>query len=271
MGKAGYGLVIAPKEWVESLYEGLRELGLVQCKVDPCVWKLVKATSQGRQLQVLVLFHIDDFMLAGRQGEAGWEEFQRRMHNKWEWSGWEEGHLRMTGVDVSQLQDGSFLMDQKVYVDNIDPAEINPERRKTPEASLAERDTSTLRGLWGAMQWPCTQTDAKRACAVSMLQSSLPVATVGTLMKSNRIEMKSDLMEVRVRAHRNEKLAVVVWSDCRMGQQKRLVLDSWFLFRCYDNANLARRKTWCDADSSSFWKIEAQSKIELERGGAGTG
>ena len=42
----------------------------------------------------------------------------------------------MTSVDVSQLQDISFLMDQEAYVDNIDPAEINPERRKTREASV---------------------------------------------------------------------------------------------------------------------------------------
>ena len=53
-------------------------------------------------LQVLVLFHIDDFMLAGRTGEAGWEEFQRRMHNKpGNGPSEERGHLRMTGVDAS--------------------------------------------------------------------------------------------------------------------------------------------------------------------------
>ena len=48
-----------------------------------------------------------------------------------------------------------------------------------------------------------------------MLQSALPVATVGTLMKSNRIlkEIKSDIVKLRVDAHRNEKLAVLVWSD----------------------------------------------------------
>ena len=69
--KAGDGLAIAPKEWVEFLCDGLKEMDLVQCKTDPCVWKLVKETSQGSQLQVLVLFHIDDFMLAGRKGEAG--------------------------------------------------------------------------------------------------------------------------------------------------------------------------------------------------------
>ena len=146
------------------------------------------------------------------------------MHNKWKWSEREQGHLCVTGVDVSQLQDGIFVMDQKAYVDNIDPAEIKPERRKTPEASVTERETSTLRGLWGAMQWPCTQTDAKTSCAVSMLQSSLPVATVGTLMTTIRIlkEMKSDLVELRVHALRNEKLAVVVWSDAAWANRRDL-------------------------------------------------
>ena len=148
----------------------MKEMGLVQCKTDPCVWKLVKETSQGPQLQVLVLFLIHDIMWAGRKGEIGWEEFQRRMHNEWKWSEWEQGHLRTTGVDVSQLQDRSFVMDQKAFVVNIDPTEIKLERRKTPEASVTEQEKSTLRGLWGAVLWPCTQTDAKRACAVSMLQ-----------------------------------------------------------------------------------------------------
>ena len=68
--KAGNGLVIAPKEWVESMYDGMKDMGLVQYKTDPCVWTPVKETSQGPQLQVLVLFHMDDFMLAGRKGQS---------------------------------------------------------------------------------------------------------------------------------------------------------------------------------------------------------
>ena len=54
----------------------MKEVGLVHCKIDPCVWKLVKKTSQEPQLQVLVLFHIDDLMLAGRKVEDVWAEFQ---------------------------------------------------------------------------------------------------------------------------------------------------------------------------------------------------
>ena len=86
-------------------------------------------------------------------------------------------------------------------------------------------------------------------------------------MKFNRIfkEMKSDLVEIRVSAHRCEKLigrgGLV---RCSMGQQERLLLNSWCFFRSYDNAILARRMTRCDANSSPFWKIEALSKIEFE-------
>ena len=48
--KAGYGLVIASKEWVESVYDGMKDMGLVHYNRDLCVWKLVKETSQEPQL-----------------------------------------------------------------------------------------------------------------------------------------------------------------------------------------------------------------------------
>ena len=64
-----------------------------------------------------------------------------------------------------------------------------------------------------------------------MSQSSLPVATVGTLMKPNRIfkEMKSDLVDFRVHAHRSEKLAVVVWSDAAWAYRKGVSSTRGFL------------------------------------------
>ena len=160
----------------------------------------------------------------------------------------------MTGVDVSQLQGVSFVMNQKACVG------IRDRTRKNPRCEVSEERCNG-----------CTQTDAKRTCAVSMLQSSLPAATAGTLLKSNRVlkEMKSDLVELRV--HRDGKLAVVVWSDAARANRKDLSSTLGFFFRSHDNANLARWKTWCDTDSSPFWKIETKSKLEFERGGAANG
>ena len=95
------------------------------------------------------------------------------------------------------------------------------ELRQLYQEILNEKN-KTSRNFWGAMQWPCTQTGAKRACDLSILQSSLPEATVRNLMKSNRIfkETKSDMMEIRVQAHCDEKLALVVWSDAAWANRK---------------------------------------------------
>ena len=78
----------APREWVGSVYEGMRELGLKQCKTDPCVWHLFKAT-RGTHLRVFALFHIDDFMLAGRVNLVG-KSSEREVHSKWKSSEWQQ-------------------------------------------------------------------------------------------------------------------------------------------------------------------------------------
>ena len=70
-------------------------------------------------------------------------------------------------------------------------------------------------------------------------------------MKSNRV------LKGMKAAHRDEKLAVVIWSDAARGQQQRLVINSRFLFKSHDSANLARRKTRCDADSSPLYWLSS--------------
>ena len=83
-----------------------------------------------------------------------------------------------------------------------------------------------------------------------MLHSCLPTETVGTLMKTNRVlkEMKADLVELWVHAHRKEKLAAVIWSDTAWANRTR----------SQDIANLASLK------------IEGQGEIHSERRGAST-
>ena len=100
-----------------------------------------------------------------------------------------------------------------------------------------------------------------------MLHSSLPTATVDALMKSNRVlkEMMADLVELRVRAHRDEKLAVV-WPDAAWANRKDMSSTLGFF-----SANLARGETRCNANSSPFSKIEAQGEVNSERRGTGTG
>ena len=148
----------------------------------------------------------------------------------------------------TQLQDGSFMMDQRAHVDNIDPADIKPERGKTPEASVTEQETSSR-----AM---AMHTDG---CKNIMCRVHVTVfASSGYSWHVIEIQSNTQADDVK-------SCGVTGARTSRMGQQERPVLNSWFHLRSYDNTNLARRKTWCDSDSSSFWKIAPKSRIEFER------
>ena len=103
-------------------------------------------------------------------------------------------------------------------------------------------------------------------CKKSMCRVNVTVfASSGYSCDVDEIQSHTQGDEVRsCHAHRKEKLAVVVCLVRRsVGQQERLVFNAWFLSRNHDTKNLARRKTRCDFDSSSFWKFETKSKIDL--------
>ena len=108
---------------------------------------------------------------------------------------------------------------------------------------------------------------------MSMLQSSLPVATVGTLIKSNRIlkEMKSDLVELRVHAHRNEKSAVVVWSEAAWANRKDLYSTLGFFSGVTTTRILQDGRHGVTPIHHRSGKTETKRKIEFERRGAGIG
>ena len=81
-------------------------------------------------------------------------------------------------------------MDQKACVDNVDPAEIKPERRKMPEAEVTEQESSKLRGPGercnGLADRHKKSLCRQRRCS----QSSLPTATVGVMQLISILHLK---------------------------------------------------------------------------------
>ena len=151
----------------------MKEMGLQPCKTDLCVWKPVSETSWRLPSQVLALFHIE------------W------LHTKSKWMGTRtyahEGYRRVTTRGPKLLDGCESLRGQR-----------RPGRNQIRETQNARNITDKSRNIHVERSrrsdaLACTQTDAKRARVESMLQSSLPTVTVGTLMKSNRV-----LKEIKV-------------------------------------------------------------------------
>eukprot|EP00969_Alexandrium_andersonii_P000934 41404-Alexandrium_andersonii.AAC.1 len=97
--KGLYGLIKGPRIWlVDNVFKTFRENGWDQAVTDPCLWRLFEPTPGGGQrLVALMLVHIDDFLLAGDEDSALWQEQREKIRQMWEWTDWETGSFKITG------------------------------------------------------------------------------------------------------------------------------------------------------------------------------
>ena len=175
----------------------------------------------------------------------------------------------MIGVDVSQCQDGSFMMDQKACMDNIDPAGIKPERWNTPEASCDRtRKIHTARSPWSHAM--TVHTDG---CKNSMCRVNVTIFTYsGYSRHVDGIQSKTQGDDVKILwnyecTHIAER-SWLWWSDAAWANRKDLSSTLGFFSGVTTKRILQGKRHGVTPDSSS-WKIETKSKIEFERRGAG--
>jgi hypothetical protein len=65
--KSIYGLRQASRIWQETLHAALMELGFTQLESDPCVYIRYPQGEVGREENIVIAIHVDDFLLAGKR------------------------------------------------------------------------------------------------------------------------------------------------------------------------------------------------------------
>ena len=215
VAKAIYGLLRGPNLWVfGAVFTHLREHGWIQCYTDPCMWRLF---DQDDQLVGETIVHIDDFLLGGDESSSTFRKAEKALLDAWEWSPWETGSFRSTGIDLRQLDSGEIRLDQDDYLNHIDPIEISAARRREKNAKTTDREKSALRALLGALLWPANLTMPKLSAAISQLQNKIPTSTVETLQEANKWLAKARADEhttLIIHAfEQNEPLVMLEWTD----------------------------------------------------------
>ncbi|CAE7582483.1 RE1 [Symbiodinium sp. CCMP2592] len=178
--KACYGLVDAPLEWYRSVDSFLNELGLQRCWSDACCWVL---REQG-VLKGIICGHVDDFLFAGKTGDASWERVIQAIKEKFKWGDWEEGKFTQCGVVVQQTSEG-FELSQPTYLENLHEISVNASRRKNRQDPTTDKEKTQLRALLGGISWHAQQVAPYLAAAVSLLLTEVSRSTVETIIQSN--------------------------------------------------------------------------------------
>ena len=210
--RACYGLVDAPLEWYRSVDSFLQEIGLQRLWSDSCCWVL----RENGVLKGIVSGHVDDFLFAGREGDASWEAVLHAIKAKFKWGDWEDKRFTQCGVVVEQTSEG-FELSQPNYLENLHEISVNATRRKQRNDPTTEKEKSQLRALLGGISWHSQQVAPYLAAAVSLLLTEVSRSTVETIIQSNILLSQAKAkQDYRMKIHAfkpEDDLVLIGWVD----------------------------------------------------------
>ncbi|KAK9523757.1 hypothetical protein VZT92_017657 [Zoarces viviparus] len=192
----------------------MQQLGATVSQVDPAVFYWL---DESCNVMGLLACHVDDFIWGGS------ETFSTTVipHLKVAFQVGREEHNSFSyiGMEVHSVED-EIQVQQSIYIKNLQPIPVDPNRATQREAPLTDTETDMLKSKIGQILWVARQSRPDIMCDISILASSVKHATVQTLHSANKLVRKLKSEEVILRFQylgRDSSLKLVVFSDSSMG------------------------------------------------------
>ena len=158
--KAAYGLAEAPRAWFMRLTREMKEVGMIQSQLDPCLFTLRK---EGK-LVGLCGVHVDDIIGGGTHEMM---KALEKLKSRLPFGDYRAYTIRYTGVEIRQdPQTMNIEIGQENYIHNLEPVATKP--LGTADTKLT--DPSILRTCAGQLAWVANATRPDQAFLASYLQ-----------------------------------------------------------------------------------------------------
>ena len=181
----------APRAWYMEAAERILSLDNVyRHPLDACVSESQlsddEAAAPGRLVATSGI-HVDDLLGCGDVNNEVYQKVKKQLHELFIFRMREEsGTLQYCGWDTVKDNTGVALK-QTDYITKQKPITLPPPRKSDGNSPWTQKETSQLRALIGALQWPCTQSSPYLQCLVSQLAGNVSKATVNTIDHGNKI------------------------------------------------------------------------------------
>ena len=186
-----YGRVDAPLLFYKEMRKQLEKLSFEAHPMDECLF-LLRNSEDRNQLDGILGIHVDDGIDGGN---SRYEEAVRKLQETLPFGSHEYDKFRFTGLDLEQMPDFLIKVSQENYMHKIDPIDVPKERRKHSSSPASDNEVSQLRALCGSMQYAAVNSRPDLSAKVSMMQKSIPNATVNSLMEGNKVLKKAKLRQ----------------------------------------------------------------------------
>lgn len=183
--KSAYGLVNAPYLWYCELRDTLLSLGFKISPLDPCLFVLPSEDSkQSCKIDGILGIHVDDGLGAGNQR---YQETISQLEKIFPFGSKRSKDFTFTGIHIRQDSSFNIHIDQKGYVQDIQPISIDRDRRKKDTLTINEVERQGMRGLIGSLQYAATNTRPDICARLSFLQSKITKGCIKDLHDCNRL------------------------------------------------------------------------------------
>ena len=204
--KAAYGLAEAPRQWYLRLTRELKETGLVQSQLDPCLFVL----REKGKLEGVCGIHVDD-LLGG--GTSKMDTVLANLKKKLPFGDFRTHTIRYTGVEVRQDPHRfNIEVGQEAYIEALEPVVT----KHLGKADTKLEDPSILRTCAGQLAWVANSTRPDQSFLASYLQGVQDKGSVSHIHLYNKAirEMKAHKVCLQFPSHvKVEDWKIVCFAD----------------------------------------------------------
>eukprot|EP00435_Cladocopium_sp_Y103_P006856 s1452_g2.t1 len=193
--KPVYGQLDAPRMWWQEAQRRLRELGLRQHPLDPCLFLVFEVDfaeepcednsvfGTGRLCGAICL-HVDDMLGAGSPTSKTYAKLVESLRASFNFREWKDGNrLEYCGSVLEKLPEGGIKLCQETYLGKVHP--VPTQKGTGPNTDLTSKEITQLRGLCGALQWPAVQSSPHLQATTSITSGMINNGKVSTITELN--------------------------------------------------------------------------------------
>lgn len=180
LNKTIYGLCDAARAWYNRVKDELTSLSVKICSLDKGLFMWYR----NGQLEGIIVVYVDDFLWAGTTN------FENCVINilrtKFLIGSSSSKSFRYVGLNIVSKGD-EIMVDQLQYASSLQTISINKARSSNKLCELSETEKNEYRALVGQLNWLAANTRPDIAFDICELSVATKKATVGDLLKLNKV------------------------------------------------------------------------------------
>ena len=191
--KTVYGLTDAARQWYLRVKEELLKLNLSAASLDPALF----SWHNGDNLEGIICLYVDDFLWAG--SKLFKSQVVDKLNHLFLIGSTASKAFKYVGLNIAVASDGCTTVDQFEYIQTIEPVTVSSKRTMVKSADLSDREKAEYRALVGQLNWVATHTRPDAAFDVCELGANYNSATVGDLLRLNKVvsRLKTDNLRLQ--------------------------------------------------------------------------